>query len=56
MTMQDILLSRNVEGISLLSQYNTNVKVDNSELSEEELLFLIKKKSELIEEIDIENN
>lgn len=56
MTMQDVLLSRNVEGISLLSQYNTNVKVDNSELSEEELLFLIKKKSELIEEIDIENN
>lgn len=56
MTMQDVLLSRKVDGISLLSQYNTNVKVDNSELSEEELLFLMKKKSELIEEIDIENN
>jgi hypothetical protein len=56
MTIQDVLLSRNVEGMSLLSQYNTNVKIDNAELSEEELLFLIKKKSELIEEIDIENN
>ena len=50
------LLSRNVEGMSLFSHYNTNVKLDNSEISEEELLFLIKKKSESIEEIDIENN